>query len=47
MTEHYGAAQIREIYDALEKIKSESGRVNVSLLSLVRGERIYQKPTTK
>jgi len=39
MTAHYSMAQIREIFEALEKIKDESNRWNVSLQSLIAGKR--------
>jgi hypothetical protein len=36
MTQHYRVAQFVEIFEALEKIKDESSRTNVSLQSLIR-----------
>ncbi len=36
MTAHYSMAQILEIFEALEKIKDETNRWNVSLQSLIR-----------
>lgn len=48
MTTHYSAVQVREIYEALELIKSDANRVNVSyvsLLSLVNRSEIYQNLT--
>jgi integrase len=36
MTAHYSMAQIVEVFEALEKIKDESGRWNMSLQSLIR-----------
>ena len=46
MTEHYSVAQVIEIYDALQKIKDESDRPNVSLRSLLfeaKKKRLTQK----
>lgn len=36
MTGHYSMAQIVEVFEALEKIKSEQNRWNISLESLKR-----------
>ena len=36
MTAHYSMAQIVEVFEALEKIKDETNRWNISLQSLVR-----------
>jgi len=47
MTAHYSAAQVREIYSAVERIKTDANQVNVSLLSLVRRNGFYQNPTGK
>ena len=46
MTAHYSMAQIVEIFDALEKIKDESNRWNISLQSLIR-EASGKKSTTR
>ena len=46
MTEHYSEAQIVEIFDALQKIKDESNRTNISLSSLIydaKEKRVTQK----
>jgi hypothetical protein len=46
MTAHYGIAQLVEIFEAIEKIKDETNRWNVSLESLVRearGARVREK----
>ena len=46
MTEHYSEAQIVEIFDALQKIKDESHRINIALSSLVydaKEKRVTQK----
>jgi integrase len=46
MTDHYSVAQILEIFDALQKIKDESYRTNVSLRSLLfdaKEKRLTQK----
>jgi len=42
ITEHYSMAQIVEIFEALEKIKDESNRWNISLESLKRESRLTQ-----
>jgi integrase len=47
MTAHYSAAQVREIYQAVELIKSDANQINVSLLSLVRESRSFQNLSSK
>lgn len=51
MTAHYSMAQMVEIFDALEKIKDETNRWNISLASLVReaadGRLTQKSPTQK
>lgn len=50
MTAHYSVAQLVEIFDALEKIKDETNRWNISFTSLVREanvERLTQKSPTQ
>lgn len=46
MTEHYSMAQIVEVYEALELIKDESNRWNISLEALKR-EKAFRKVTQK
>ena len=45
MTAYYSAAQVEEIYQAVELIKSDANQINVSLLSLVSGSGFYQNST--
>jgi integrase len=50
MTAHYSSAQIVEIFEALEKIKDEANRWNISLASLIsqaEENRITQKSPTQ
>ncbi len=50
MTAHYSMAQLVEIFEALEKIKDETNRWNISLTSLiweVNGGRLTQKSPTQ
>ncbi len=50
MTAHYSMAQVVEIFEALEKIKSEANRWNISLESLRReaeAQRLTQKSPTQ
>lgn len=42
MTDHYSIAQIIEIFDALQRIKDESSRPNLSLRSLVHASKLKQ-----
>jgi len=50
MTAHYSMAQIIEIFEALEKIKDETNRWNISLTSLISeaaAGRLTQKSPTQ
>jgi integrase len=50
MTKHYSGAQVVEIFDALQKIKDDSNRPNVSLSSLIyeaKEKRLTQKSLKK
>jgi integrase len=44
MTAHYSVAQVTELYEALNKISNESGRVNRSLVMISREARKVQVP---
>jgi integrase len=50
MTAHYSMAQLVEVFEALEKIKDEANRWNISLTGLIHEanvERLTQKSPTQ
>lgn len=46
MPQHYAVAQVREVYEALERIKDESGRSNISLRMLSLESATAPSPST-